>query len=70
MFLNNAWCVAELSSGLGDGLLSVRLLRRSLVLYRLSDGTVAALEDAVLIASCRCRWGGGGAIWSNAAITA
>jgi vanillate O-demethylase monooxygenase subunit len=46
MYLNNAWYVAELSSGLGDGLKPVRLLGRSLVLYRLSDGSVAALEDA------------------------
>lgn len=46
MFLNDAWYVAELSSALGAGLASVRVLGRSLVLYRLSDGTVAALEDA------------------------
>ena len=46
MFLNNAWYVAELSSGLGEGLVPVRLLGRSLVLYRLSNGEVAALEDA------------------------
>ncbi|WP_293848769.1 aromatic ring-hydroxylating dioxygenase subunit alpha, partial [Steroidobacter sp.] len=46
MFLNNAWYVAELSSGLGTGLVPVRLLGRSLVLYRLSNGEVAALEDA------------------------
>ena len=46
MFLNNAWYVAELSSRLGSSLVSVRILGQSLVLYRLSDGTVAALEDA------------------------
>ena len=46
MFLNNAWYVAELSSRLAEGLAPVRLLGRSLLLYRLSNGEVAALEDA------------------------
>jgi phenylpropionate dioxygenase-like ring-hydroxylating dioxygenase large terminal subunit len=46
MFLKNAWYVAELSSALGSDLRPVRLLGESLVLYRLSIGGVAALEDA------------------------
>lgn len=44
-FLENAWYMAAWSDELGDGLLSRRLLGRRIVLYRLENGSVAALTD-------------------------
>ena len=46
MYLKDAWYVAALSAELAGKLLPVRLLEEDLVLYRQSDGTAAALEDA------------------------
>jgi len=46
MFLKNAWYVAELSSRVQEGLVSVRMLGERVVLYRTSAGDVVALEDA------------------------
>jgi phenylpropionate dioxygenase-like ring-hydroxylating dioxygenase large terminal subunit len=45
-YLRNAWYVAAWSDDLGDGqLLSRTILRETIVLYRKSDGNVAALQD-------------------------
>lgn len=41
----NCWYVAATSGEVGDGLLSRRILDRSVLLFRLSDGSIAALED-------------------------
>ena len=46
MFLRNAWYVAAWDREIQAGLHPVRLLGESLVLFRQSDGRVAALEDA------------------------
>jgi vanillate O-demethylase monooxygenase subunit len=45
-YLRNAWYVASWSDDLGDGQLLARtILKQPVVLYRKSDGSVAALED-------------------------
>ena len=45
-YLRNAWYVAAWSDDLGDGqLLSRTILKERIVLYRKSDGNVAALQD-------------------------
>lgn len=44
-FPKNCWYMAGWSDELADGLLSRRIADRPTVLYRLSDGTVAALLD-------------------------
>lgn len=41
----NCWYVAATSDEVGDGLTARRLADRSVVLFRLSDGSIAALED-------------------------
>ena len=46
MFLRNAWYVAAWERQLADKPLGLRLLGEDVVLYRMSDGRVAALEDA------------------------
>lgn len=46
MFLRNAWYVAASEAELGEDLYPVTLLSESVVLYRKSDGTPVALEDA------------------------
>ena len=46
MYLRNAWYVAATEDELTDGLLSRRILGENLVLFRTSDGSPAALEDA------------------------
>lgn len=46
MFLRNAWYVAASEAELGDDLYPITLLSESVVLYRKSDGTPVALEDA------------------------
>jgi len=46
MFVRNAWYVAAWSHQIGDALTPVRMLDEAIVLTRLSDGRVAALEDA------------------------
>lgn len=46
MFLKNAWYVAELSSRVTQGLVSVRILGEPVLLYRTSAGEIVALEDA------------------------
>src|ERR1700731_4624806 len=45
-YLHNAWYVAAWSDDLGDGqLLGRTILKEPVVLYRKSDGHVAALQD-------------------------
>lgn len=44
-YLKNAWYMAAFSEEVGSSLLSRRLLGEPIVLFRLKDGTVAALED-------------------------
>src|SRR5262249_11568846 len=45
-YLRNAWYVAAWSDDLGDGqLLGRTILKQPIVLYRQSDGKVAALQD-------------------------
>lgn len=46
MFLRNSWYVAAWDHEVGNGLHPVRMLGEEIVLFRKSDGTVAALEDA------------------------
>lgn len=46
MFLKNAWYVAAWDHEITRALTPVRMLDQALVLYRSSDGSVAALEDA------------------------
>jgi phenylpropionate dioxygenase-like ring-hydroxylating dioxygenase large terminal subunit len=46
MFLRNAWYIAAWDKELASTPLAVRILGEDIVLYRKSDGTVAALEDA------------------------
>jgi phenylpropionate dioxygenase-like ring-hydroxylating dioxygenase large terminal subunit len=46
MFLRNAWYVAALDRELGSTPLAVRVLDEAIVLYRQSDGSAVALEDA------------------------
>lgn len=41
----DCWYVAATSDEVGEGLTTRRLLDRSVVLYRLTDGSIAALED-------------------------
>src|ERR1700674_1138997 len=46
VYLRNAWYVAAWSDDLGDGqLLGRTIMKQPIVLYRKSDGNVAALED-------------------------
>jgi nitrite reductase/ring-hydroxylating ferredoxin subunit len=44
-FINNAWYMAAWSDEVGEGLLHRRLFGLPIVLYRLGDGRVCALED-------------------------
>src|SRR5258708_23815280 len=45
-YLRNAWYVAAWSDDLGDGqLLGRTIMKHPIVLYRKSDGNVAALQD-------------------------
>ncbi|MCO6058485.1 aromatic ring-hydroxylating dioxygenase subunit alpha [Pseudomonas sp. MOB-449] len=46
MFLRNAWYVAATETELGDELLALTILGERVVLYRKTDGTPVALEDA------------------------
>jgi phenylpropionate dioxygenase-like ring-hydroxylating dioxygenase large terminal subunit len=46
MFLRNAWYVAVSEAELGEDLYPVTILRERVVLFRKTDGTPAALEDA------------------------
>jgi len=46
MFIRNAWYVAAWDRDLTDQLLPVKLLGERIVLYRQTDGTPVALEDA------------------------
>ncbi|MCC6007431.1 MAG: aromatic ring-hydroxylating dioxygenase subunit alpha [Rhodobacteraceae bacterium] len=46
MFVRNAWYVAAWSSEIGTALTAVRMLDEAIVLTRMSDGRIAALEDA------------------------
>lgn len=46
MFLRNAWYVVAWEHEVAEGLMPVRVLGESIVLYRRRDGSVAALEDA------------------------
>lgn len=46
MYLRNCWYVAAWDHEVGDGLVPVRVLDEAIVLYRKTDGVVAALEDA------------------------
>lgn len=46
MFLRNSWYVAAWDHEVGAGLHPVRMLGEEIVLFRKTDGTVAALEDA------------------------
>ena len=44
-FVRNAWYVAGWASEFGDGLTPMRILGEDLVIYRTSNGDVAALQD-------------------------
>ena len=57
MFLKNAWYVAAWDHEVGRELKPVKILGEEIVLYRKSDGTPAALEDACphRIVSPACR---------------
>ena len=44
-FLKNAWYMAAWSEEIGASLLRRRILGRAIVLYRLENGRVAALDD-------------------------
>lgn len=46
MFLKNAWYVAAWSSEITDNLQQVRVLGEKICMYRRSDNTITALEDA------------------------
>ncbi len=46
MYLRNCWYVAASEQEVGDGLKPVKILGEAIVLYRTTDGSVAALEDA------------------------
>ena len=46
MFLNNAWYVAATEGEVTQSLTPVRILDEAIVLYRKSDGSPVALEDA------------------------
>lgn len=46
MYLRNAWYVAAMDKELGNRPMPVQVLGEPVVLYRRSDGTAAALEDA------------------------
>lgn len=41
----DCWYVAATSDEIGDGFTARRILDRPLVLFRLADGSIAALED-------------------------
>ena len=45
MFLKNCWYVAAWSKDVGQDLLAVKIIGQPIVLYRLADGRVVALED-------------------------
>lgn len=46
MFLRNAWYVAGMEADVTDKLVAVTILNEKIVLYRMTNGQVAALEDA------------------------
>ena len=46
MFLRNAWYVAAWENEVADKPFPVRILNEKIVLFRKSDGRIAALEDA------------------------
>ncbi|TGT63233.1 aromatic ring-hydroxylating dioxygenase subunit alpha, partial [bacterium M00.F.Ca.ET.159.01.1.1] len=46
MFLRNCWYVAAWDHEVADRLVPTRILGEDIVLYRRTDGVVAALEDA------------------------
>lgn len=46
MYLRNSWYVAAWDHEVGDGLVPVRVLDEAIVLFRKTNGQVAALEDA------------------------
>ena len=46
MFLRNTWYIAAWNRELGDKPMAVRVLGEDIVLYRKSDGSAVALEDA------------------------
>jgi phenylpropionate dioxygenase-like ring-hydroxylating dioxygenase large terminal subunit len=46
MYLRNSWYVAAWDHEVGSGLVPVKVLGEAIVLYRKTDGVVAALEDA------------------------
>ena len=46
MYLRNSWYVAAWDHEVGSGLFPVKMLGEDIVLYRKTDGSVAALEDA------------------------
>jgi len=46
MYLRNSWYVAAWDHEVGSGLVPVKVLGEPIVLYRKTDGVVAALEDA------------------------
>ncbi len=46
MFLRNAWYVAAKENEVADRLVPIKILGENVVLYRKTDGRVAALEDA------------------------
>ena len=46
MYLHDAWYVAAMERELENGLLPLRILEQDVVLYRQTNGTPAALEDA------------------------
>ena len=46
MFLRNSWYVAAWDSEVGNNLVPVKILGEEIVLYRRTDGQVAALENA------------------------
>lgn len=46
MFLRNAWYVAAWDHEIGTGLVPIKVLGEEVVLYRKTNGEVAALEDA------------------------
>ena len=46
MYLRNSWYVAAWDHEVGDSLFPVKMLGENIVLYRKTNGEVAALEDA------------------------
>ena len=69
MFLTDYWYVAAWSEDVGESLLARTILGKSLVLYRLADGTPVALKIGVHTATCRYRRPIGWVIRCNAPIT-